>query len=315
MEWNFDPVIFNLDLSFIIPILQFFGFGGDSFVLSPRYYSLMFIGGFFIGLKYCHSYLREAGKTDEEVEAGFWRLIVGTLVGARLGHCLFYDPIFYLSNPQEILYMWNGGLASHGGFLGILIATFMYLRTVGGLSFLWLADLVAAPALLTGSFIRIGNLLNSEIIGRPTDVPWAFVFKRVDDVPRHPSQLYESAGYFVIAMALFFFNKNYREKWPLGRVLGITFVFGWAWRIFVEFFKENQEAFEQGLVLNMGQLLSVPFILFGLYLISGKIHQNSFFNFMTKPFPVKNSASATLNKSSTAKKTATTVTKPKKKKK
>lgn len=269
MEWNFDPAIFRLPV---------FGFE-----IAPRYYSLMFILGFVIAYHYVKKVYFSINKSEEQVSSLLMYCVLGTLIGARLGHCLFYDPWYYLTHPLEILQTWKGGLASHGGYIGVMTAIYLYLKKNAGFTFFWLADLCSGPALLTGSFIRIGNFLNSEIIGRPADVPWAVVFKKVDDIPRHPTQLYESFGYFVIAMILFFCNSRYRDKWPTGRVLGLTFVLAFSWRIFVEFFKENQEAFEQGMALNMGQLLSIPFILIGFYLISGKAHATSKLNFFTKP--------------------------------
>lgn len=286
LEWNFDPEIFVWNLNLF----------GETFRLAPRYYSFTFIFGFMFAFYYTKKIFLKIGRTEEQTSSLLFHVVLGTLLGARLGHCLFYDPMYYLTHPHKILATWEGGLASHGGYIGVLISVWLSARKNPGLTWMWLMDTVCPTALLTGSFIRIGNFLNSEIIGRPTDAAWAVIFKRIDDIPRHPTQLYESIGYFTVAMILFYCYKRYKSpredheaRWPDGRILGITFVLAWPWRIFIEFFKENQEAFEDGMLLNMGQLLSIPFILIGLYLISGKAHQVAALNFLTKPYPDKKS--------------------------
>lgn len=249
ITWNIDPEIFSL--------------GG----IAPRYYGLCFVAAFLIGEKYCTYYLEKKGFTPKEISKLLTLSILGTILGARLGHCLFYEPAYYLSNPLEILYVWQGGLASHGGFLGVILAVLYFTKKVKPISLIWLLDLVAAPALLGGGFIRLGNLMNSEIIGKMTDVPWAFVFKRVDPYPRHPTQLYESLGFFIISLGIMFLYKKYRDSFKPGRFIGLTLILGMSHRIFVEFFKENQVAFENGMMFNMGQLLSFPMIAVGIYLL------------------------------------------------
>ena len=252
IHWNVDPEIFNIA-----------GFG-------PRYYGLAFVLGFIIAERYIGKFLLRDGYTAQDVSKLFTFSLFGTIIGARLGHCLFYEPGYYLSNPILILKVWEGGLASHGGFLGVMISIWLFNRKVKRISYLYLLDLAAAPALLTGSFIRIGNLMNSEILGHPSNVSWAFIFERVDNIPRHPAQIYESFGYFCVSMLVFYLYSKYEKVWPHGRFVGITLVLGMSWRFFTEFFKDNQVAFEQGMTLNMGQLLSIPMILIGLALIYQK---------------------------------------------
>lgn len=249
IEWNVDPEIFRVG-----PI-------------AVRYYSLAFVMGFFLGEKYVHRYMLKKGYTSKDVSSLFTYMLLGTIIGARLGHCLFYEPAYYLSNPLKILKVWEGGLASHGGFIGVMIAVWLFNKRVKKINLLWLLDVVAAPSLITGAYIRLGNLMNSEIIGHPADVPWAFVFKKVDNIPRHPSQLYEAIGFFTISMIVFFLYKKFHETWPRGRFVGLILTGGMAWRFFTEYFKENQVAFEEGMVLNMGQLLSLPMMILGLLLV------------------------------------------------
>lgn len=250
IHWNPDPEIFRIGS------------------IGPRWYGLAFVIGFMISEKYVSKILvGKNGYTQDHVSKLFQYCIIGTIVGARLGHCLFYQPDYYLSNPLEILMVWQGGLASHGGFLGVIFAAWLYNKKVKEIDFLWLLDVIAAPALMTGGFIRIGNLFNSEIIGHRTDVPWAFIFERVDSIPRHPAQLYESFGFFIISFVVYYLYSKFSESWPKGRFVGLILTFGMLHRFIVEFFKENQVAFEADMVLNMGQLLSFPMFLLGLFLI------------------------------------------------
>jgi prolipoprotein diacylglyceryl transferase len=245
----------------------------------------MFVMGFMIGEYYVGKHLpvpeeanqkkKKNKKKQQKIEKSkkshtstlLFYLLAGTIIGSRLAHCLFYDPSYYLANPLKILMVWQGGLASHGGYAGIITAMYLYTKKYPQVKFLWLVDLITAPALLTGAFIRFGNLMNSEIFGRPTDVPWAFIFKRVDEIPRHPTQVYESLGYFTIAVILYLLFKKFSHTWIRGRILGFAFVLSFSFRFFVEFFKENQASFEDGLMLNMGQILSIPFVILGILLI------------------------------------------------
>jgi len=249
ITWNVDPELFRIG-----PV-------------AIRYYSLSFLLGFFLAERFCSKYLIERGLTKDHVSKLLNYVILGTVLGARLGHCLFYEPGYYLSNPLEILFVWKGGLASHGGFIGVALAVWLFNRKVHKLPIMWLLDLVAAPALFTGGLIRLGNLMNSEILGRPTSSAFAFVFERVDNVPRHPAQLYESIGYLTISILGMFLYNKFNKEWQAGRFIGFILTFGFLHRFFVEFAKENQVAFEMAMFWNMGQVLSIPLILIGIVLL------------------------------------------------
>lgn len=248
IEWSVDP--------------DLIAFGP----LRIRWYGLMFLAGFTIGYFIVRDMCRREGKPFARLENLLIYLVAGTAIGARLGHCLFYEPGYYLSNPIEIFKIWKGGLASHGGTVGVMIAVWIYTRRYPEFPFIWIADRLSAPIALVASFIRIGNLMNSEILGRPTNVPWAFVFKRVDEIPRHPAQLYESLTYFALFILLYALYLRDPKRRP-GLLFGIMLTWIFGWRIILEFFKENQEAFEAAMPLNMGQLLSVPFVVLGIYIL------------------------------------------------
>ncbi len=239
--------------------------------IQIRWYGLLFAASFLIGFQIMTKIFAKENKSQKDLNDLLWYMIIGTIVGARLGHCLFYNPEYYLSNPLEILKTWKGGLASHGAAIGIVSAMYLYSKRKVGQSFLWVMDRVVITVALAGFFIRTGNLMNSEIIGIPTDVPWAFVFVNayVPDpmIPRHPAQLYEALSYLAIFVLLFSIYKKSFKELKDGYLFGIFLVLIFASRFIIEFFKENQEAFEQGMALNMGQLLSIPLILWGLYLL------------------------------------------------
>jgi len=234
--------------------------------LSVRWYGLLFAMAFIVGFQIMQWMYKRENKPVSDVEQLTIYMIVGTVIGARLGHCLFYNPEYYLANPLEILMVWKGGLASHGASIGILISLYLYTKKKK-VSFLWQMDRVVIATALGGSFIRLGNLFNSEIIGKAADVPWAFIFTKVDNVPRHPTQLYESLGYLIIFLILFFIYKNKYKQLNDGFIFGLFLILLFAFRFFVEFFKENQTGFEEGMAFNMGQLLSVPFVILGVILI------------------------------------------------
>jgi phosphatidylglycerol:prolipoprotein diacylglycerol transferase len=251
IEWNVSPDIFSI----------------GPFTL--RWYSLMFIFSFLSGYFITQKILRQEKKPDSYLDQLFIYVFVGTIAGARLGHCLFYDPVYYLSHPLEILMVWKGGLASHGAAIGILISLYLFARNKRDVTFLWTVDRVVIVVALAGFFIRLGNLFNSEIVGSPTDVPWAFFFPRYesDPVPRHPTQLYESIAYLIIFFILYRIYQRKREKTESGLLFGLFLVTVFGFRFFVEFFKAVQESWEASLPLDMGQILSIPFVLIGLYLI------------------------------------------------
>ncbi len=247
--WNPDPVIFRIGL------------------WALRWYSLMFMIAFLLGyLIFKWIFIREQKKV-EVLESLFIHVFFGTLIGARLGHCIFYDPIYYFKNPLEILQVWKGGLASHGAAIGILTSIYLFTRKNRDYSYIWILDRLSIVVALGGVFVRLGNLFNSEIIGRPTSLPWAFIFLRVDRIPRHPTQLYEAFAYLWVFIILFHL---YRRSWKTlasGKLLGVFMLGIFGSRFLIEFLKENQSAFEASLPLNMGQLLSLPFILLGLWML------------------------------------------------
>ena len=203
------------------------------------------------------------------------RVIVGVIVGARLGHILFYDPVYYWSNPIEILpfkivpaFEFTGltGLASHGGIIGALVALYLYNRTFGK-NYLWLLDRITIAGAALGAFIRLGNLMNSEIVGIPSNVPWAFVFTRIDRIPRHPTQLYEALFYAGVGIVLYFVWKSRKFSERHGFICGLGVALIFVQRFLIEFLKENQVSFEQDLTLDMGQILSIPLIVGGVALM------------------------------------------------
>lgn len=241
----------------------------DLFSVGPlqvRWYSLMFIIGFAIGFKMIEWMCKREGKPLDKLDTLLFYVMGGTLLGARLGHTLFYEPGYYLAHPLEILMVWRGGLASHGGTAGVILALWIFSRRNPEFSIWWLLDRLAVPTAIISAMIRIGNLFNSEILGKPTDVPWAFIFERVDQIPRHPAQLYESITYFILFFINIWLYKRDFYRRP-GFIFGFTMIWIFLSRIFWEFFKENQEPFEAGMLLNMGQILSIPFVLLGLFLV------------------------------------------------
>ncbi len=247
MIWNADPVAITLG-----PI-------------AVHWYGLLFAAGFFVGLRLMtRMYIRE-GRDPAELDLLFGYVVAGVLVGARLGHCLLYDPAYYFAHPLDILKIWEGGLASHGGVVGLVVAVWLFLRRAGGPELLWLLDRLAIPGALGGACIRLGNFMNSEIVGIPTTAPWAVVFERVDGLPRHPVQLYEAVAYALIFVALFgAYRRGAGQR--RGLLTGSLLALAFAARFGLEFFKTPQAAYEQGFVLTVGQWLSLPCILAGAWL-------------------------------------------------
>ena len=249
MVWDVSPEIFSIG-----PV-------------SIRYYSLLFLISFLTGIYITKRIFKIENYPDKDIDDLLVYVMIGTIVGARLGHVLFYNPGYYLSNPVEILKVWEGGLASHGAAVGNLLALYLFTKKKKIYHYLWLVDRVVISVAFGGALVRLGNFFNSEIIGAPTDLPWAIVFKKVDMIPRHPSQLYESLAYLLIFLILLaIYNRKKADTQP-----GFLFVFFLAavfgFRFFVEFLKENQEAFEAALPINMGQILSIPLVLVGLYMM------------------------------------------------
>ena len=247
--WDVDPVIFSLGRIHI------------------RYYSLFFIIAFTIGYYLFKYFFKREQVPLKILDPLLYTLIIGTLVGARLGHCLFYQPDYYLANPIEILYVWEGGLASHGGAIALLLAMWWFVHHYGKkhqFSFLWIMDRLGITVALAGCFIRMGNLMNSEIYGNETTMPWGFVFLRNGElVPKHPTQLYEALSYLALFILLLFLYRKQLPRLKEGTLFGIFLVVLFAARFFIEYIKEPQVPFEETMALNMGQILSIPFIFAG----------------------------------------------------
>jgi len=256
ITWDFNPDIFSI---------------GNHAV---RWYGLMFALGFLIGYLIFQRYLRGDKLTSEMVDSLLVYIAIATIVGARLGHCLFYEPDYYLKNPLEILKIWKGGLASHGFAIGLLLALWLYYRKYK-IPFLWLMDRLVIVVALGCAFIRIGNFFNSEIYGLPTSLPWGVEFVRdrlydsatgeiLPTVPRHPTQLYEALSYFLIFFASFVFYRKRNMEVRDGFIFSVFMIALFCARFLIEFLKNDQVAFEAGMKFNMGQLLSLPFILAGI---------------------------------------------------
>lgn len=242
----------------------------DIFYLGPlriRWYGVFFASSILLAYTILRKIVRNEGKSLAKLDTLFIYVIIGTIVGARLGHCFFYGPFYYLSHPLEILKYWNGGLASHGGAVGILIALLIFARRNPSYPFLWLLDKITLVAGLNGFFIRLGNLFNSEIIGIPTTLPWAFVFQRIDNIPRHPVQLYESFTYGAIFVLLMLIYHRYRHKIGRGFIAGLFFVLVFVMRFLLEFVKMRQAEYGTNLPLSTGQMLSIPFCIAGAVLM------------------------------------------------
>lgn len=268
ITWTADPAIFMIGSREI------------------RWYGLMFAIGFVIGLKIMEKMWKKEDLPTPWLDKLFIYTILGTVIGARLGHCLFYNPGFYLANPLEILKMWEGGLASHGGTLGIIIAVYFYSKKVTHKSMLWTFDRLVVPTGLVAALIRFGNLMNHEIYGHGTDLPWGFRFidnvsawkqgvEPVFTLPSHPTQLYEAICYlltFVLCMWLYWKKEAYKKQ---GLIFGVFMIGIFLSRFFIEFLKNNQEEFENGMMLNMGQLLSIPFVLAGVWCVYKALRKNN----------------------------------------
>jgi prolipoprotein diacylglyceryl transferase len=260
ITWTADPAIFSIGSREI------------------RWYALAFIIGFAVGYKIVERMWKREGIPPEWLDPLLFYTVFGTMIGARLGHCLFYCPGYYLANPVEILKVWEGGLASHGGVLGIVVAIYFYSRRVSHRSMLWTFDKLVTPTGFVAALIRFGNLMNHEIYGHPTDLPWGFRFvenlyawrqgvEPVFSAPSHPTQLYEAVCYlltFAFCMWLYFKKDAWKKE---GLIFGLFMICIFTARFFIEFLKNDQEAFEAGMALNMGQWLSIPFILAGLFFV------------------------------------------------
>ena len=251
--------------------------------LSMHWYSLCWLVGLLLAYLIVRKLYKEQKIKDELFEPLFLYCFIGILIGARLGHCLFYQPDVYLSSWTHFVEMilpieFNGngdwhftgyrGLASHGGTFGLMIALWLYVRKTG-LNIWRVLDNIAIATPATAFFIRIGNLMNSEIIGKPTDVPWAFVFQQIDMLPRHPGQLYEAIAYALLMLIGWSVYRRRPQRVGTGFFFGMCLTYIFTARFLIEFTKEIQEPFEASLPINMGQILSLPFIAIGIACMAG----------------------------------------------
>jgi len=234
-----------------------------------RWYGFLFSLAFLASFSLLVWIFSKEKKNYDLLTKLFFYIFIAVVIGARLGHCLFYNPEYYLTHPLEILKLWKGGLASHGAAAGIIIALLLYARHTAGMSFFWVADRVSVVIPLGAMFVRLGNFVNSEILGLPTDVPWAVVFSRVDHVPRHPVQLYEAITYllsFIIMIILY----RRRIGAIAGRLTGSMLTMLFSMRFILEFFKTGLSTLDPSMPITMGQFLSVPLVAFGVWLIARK---------------------------------------------
>ncbi|MDD4992533.1 MAG: prolipoprotein diacylglyceryl transferase [Paludibacter sp.] len=267
ITWDVDPVLVQLG------------------PLTIRWYGLLWALGIWATLLITQRIFKNEKLPESWLDKLFIYTVIGAIVGARLGHCLFYEwqllpePVtflgitfkygnHYLSNPWELLYVWQGGLASHGGAIGILIAMILYNKNVSKKGINWIFDRLLIGVTICGAFIRLGNLMNSEIYGNATSLPWGFIFIRAGETqPMHPTQIYEilyCIVTFVVLWWLYWKKEAYKRN---GFLFGVFLIGIFGSRFVFEFIKLNQEVFESNMLLNMGQILSLPFILWGIGLI------------------------------------------------
>ncbi len=249
IHWDVSPEIFSI------------GF------LALRYYGILFVSGFLVGYYILQRIFTTEGKSTKDLDNLIIYSFIFTIIGARLGHVLFYEFNYYIENPGEIIKIWRGGLASHGGTVGMLLF-FLYYARKKKINLLWIFDRVCIPGALGAAFIRIGNLFNSEIYGTETDLPWGFIFVREGEtIAKHPTQIYEALGYIIIFSVLLLLYNKYKKATPGGLIAGWFFILLFGFRFFIEFLKEIQVDFEKTMILNMGQILSIPFVILGIILI------------------------------------------------
>ncbi len=242
--------------------------------VTIRWYGLMFAIGFLMGYEIVGRMFRHEGAPEKWLGLLLVWVMGGTIIGARLGHCFFYEWDFYSAHPEKIIRVWEGGLASHGGAIGVIIAVLLFSLFTSKRSPMWTFDRLVIPIALVGGLIRLGNLFNSEIFGGPTDLPWGMMFVNsaewralYPEVACHPTQIYEALCYFALfGLLMWMYWKRNSEERP-GLIFGVFLVGVFLSRFFIEFIKNDQEAFEDDMILNMGQCLSIPFVLAGVVLI------------------------------------------------
>lgn len=248
--WDVNPVFFSIGS------------------LEIRYYGLSWAIGLAIAALLFHNMMKREGYSEKMFDSIFWYGIIATIVGARLGHCLFYEPEYYLANPLQILNIREGGLASHGAAVGLLLGLWMWSRR-HKMPYIWSLDRISIAVPIAGAFVRLGNLMNSEIYGTETSLPWGFVFVRNGEtMPKHPTQIYEALCYLLIFAAVMwmYYKKDIARKRP-GVIFGFFLITLFGSRFFIEYIKNPQVDFEQGMNLLMGQWLSIPFIIAGIAIL------------------------------------------------
>ncbi|SEL54557.1 Prolipoprotein diacylglyceryl transferase [Colwellia chukchiensis] len=248
LVWDLDPVFFSIG------------------PLTVHWYGVLFATAILSGLQVMKWIFQQEQQDLAKLDNLLVYIVIGVIVGARLGHCFFYEPGYYFANPLKIFAIWEGGLASHGGGLGAIIAAGIYSKK-HQLAFSWLLDRLAICTALFGFFVRSANFVNSEILGTVSNVPWAIIFARIDNVPRHPSQLYEAIAYLTIFFALLIFYKQKKAQTPSGSILGIFLILVFSARFLIEMIKEKQAAYTADIALTAGQMLSIPFFLAGVALV------------------------------------------------
>jgi len=248
-----------------------------------RWYGLLFAGVFIVSYLILQKVFRKENIADKVLDGVLTTALLGGIIGARLGHCLFYQPDYYLAHPIDILKIWEGGLASHGATIGILLAFYIFAKKQK-LDYIWILSRVAIVVPIASGMIRVGNLMNSEIYGHATSLPWGFYFPQSSEVlnhtellePRHPTQIYEALAYFVIfALLLWYYIRNQKKNNVKNEILiGILLTSVFVFRFFIEFVKNSQVDFENGMPINMGQILSIPFVLIGVFFLWKGLQKN-----------------------------------------
>lgn len=253
VHWNMNPEIFRI--------------GG----FAVRWYGVLFVSGFILGYWMFTKFCQKERVDTKMLDPLLFTLLIGTLVGARLGHCFFYQPEYYFGSWKgflELFQIWKGGLASHGGAMMLVLCMIWFAHKYGSkyhVDFMWLVDHLAIAVAFAGAFIRLGNLCNSEIYGDVTSLPWGFIFERRGETePKHPTQIYESLSYFILGLILVWIYVKRLNKTYRGTFIGIFFIVCFGMRFLIEFIKEPQVEFEESMALDMGQWLSMPFVILGI---------------------------------------------------